>query len=308
MSGDPDSAWWLRCTACGDTLAWQPLLRGCPACRAEPVPAVLEAVLAPDAEPAPPEERGGRGLARYRDLLPGLADPNWVTLGEGGTPLLLSRRIGPRLGLVRLFFKLEGANPTGSCKDRYVATSINQARRFGYRRIAVASTGNLGLSVAAYGAAAGLPTLFIAPKDTPAAILGKAQVHGATLLATPSEDGHALLEIAAARPGCFPLGLFLRRPVQNPFGVEGYKSLAYELIEDLGDAPAAVLFPCARGVALFGAWKGFVEALRWGWAERVPQMVGCQPVGANSLELSLAAEVVEALELPPIESIAAAAA
>jgi threonine synthase len=80
------------------------------------------------------------------------------------------------------------------------------------------------------------------------------------------------------------------------------------LVAGFGDAPAAVLFPCARGVALFGTWKGFVEALRWGWAERVPQMVGCQPVGANSLELSLAAEAVEALELPPIESIAAAAA
>ena len=308
MSGDQDSAWWLRCTACGDTLAWQPLVRGCPACRAEPVAAVLEAVYAPAAEPAALEDRVGRGLARYRDLLPGLADPNWTTLGEGGTPLLLSRRIGPRLGLVRLYFKLEGANPTGSCKDRYVAASVNQARRFGYRRLAVASTGNLGLSVAAYGAAAGLATLLIAVEDTPAAVLARAQLHGATVLAATPEDRNALLEIAAARPGCFPIGLFLRRPVQNPFGVEGYKSLAYELIEGLGDAPAAVLFPCARGHVLFGTWKGFVEALRWGWAERVPQMVGCQPVGANSLELSLAAEAVEALELPPIESLAASAA
>jgi threonine synthase len=308
VSADPDAAWWLRCTACGETFAWQQLVRGCPACRAAPVAAVLETVFAPDRAPAPLKRRAGRGLARYRDLLPGLADPYWITIGEGGTPLLRSRRIGPRLDLGRLYFKLEGANPTGSFKDRYVCVSVNLARRFGCRRIAVSSTGNLGVAVAAYGAAAGLGALFICLEDTPPAVLARARLHGATLLATSPEDRQALFEIVAERPGCFPIGLFLRRPVQNPYGVEGYKSLAYELIEDLGAAPAAVVFPCARGNGLFGAWKGFVEALRWGWAERVPQMVGCQPQGANSLELSLAAGAEEALELPPIKSLAFSAA
>jgi threonine synthase len=304
----PTAGWSLRCASCGARHAWAPHVHGCPTCAAEPVPAVLEAVRDAAGRPSLGSGRQGRGLARYRDLLPGTQDPAWVTLGEGGTPLLRSRWIGPGLGLENLFFKFEGSNPTGSFKDRYVAVSVNVARSFGFRRIVVSSTGNLGIAAAAYGAAAGLRTLVVAHARTPPAVLAQTEIHGAIVVKSEAADRQRLFELFAAREEWFPIGLFLRRTVQNPFGVEGYRTIAYELIEDLGRAPDVVLFPCARGNGLYGAWKGFADALAWAWIERAPRMIACQPVGADSLRVSIQRGTSAAVELPRIESLAFSAA
>jgi threonine synthase len=228
-----------------------------------------------------------------------------VSLGEGDTPLTPSRVIGPRLGLSRLYFKNETVNPTWSFKDRYVAVTVNVARTLGYRRAVVSSTGNLGVSAAAYCSVAGLACLFLAPPDTAGPLLSQARLHGAEVVRTSSEGRQVLFEHLARHRGWFPIGLFLPRPVHNPFGVEGYRTIAYEVLEELGAAPAAVLFPCARGNGLYGAWKGFRDARRWGWATDVPAMVACQPLGANSLEVSLRRGDADVIELPPAESIAA---
>lgn len=228
-----------------------------------------------------------------------------MSLGEGDTPLVLSRVIGPRLGLSRLYFKNETVNPTWSFKDRYVAVTVNVARTLGYRRAVVSSTGNLGVSAAAYCAAAGLTCLFLAPRHTSGPFLSQARLHGAEVVRTTSEGRQVVFEHLARHRGWFPIGLFLPRPVHNPFGIEGYRTIAYEIVEELGTAPAAMLFPCARGNGLYGAWKGFRDAQRWGWAADVPAMVACQPLGANSLEASLWRGEVEVIELPPAESIAA---
>ena len=308
MTAAAKNGWSLRCTGCGAALAWGPHVHGCRSCEAGPAPAVLEAVREDARPPVPLGAREGRGLARYRDLLPGAAIARRVSLGEGGTPLVRSRRIGPALGLENLFFKVEGANPTGSFKDRYVAVSVDVAQSFGFDRLVVSSTGNLGVAAAAYGAAAGMVTLFIALAQTPAAILAQAVLHGAVMVAAEPDERQQLFELFAAREEWFPVGLFLRRPVQNPFGVEGYRSIAYELIEDLGDAPDAVLFPCARGNGLYGAWKGFRDAATWGWIDQLPRMIACQPRGANSLEVSLRQGAREAVQLPRIESLAFSAA
>ena len=228
-----------------------------------------------------------------------------MSLGEGDTPLVLSRVIGPRLGLSRLYFKNETVNPTWSFKDRYVAVTVNVARMLGYRRAVVSSTGNLGVSAAAYCAAAGLTCLFLAPRHTGGPLLSQARLHGAEVVRTTSEGRQVVFEHLARHRGWFPIGLFLPRPVHNPFGIEGYRTIAYEILEELGTAPAAMLFPCARGNGLYGAWKGFRDAQRWGWAADVPAMVACQPLGANSLEVSLRRGEAEVIELPPAESIAA---
>jgi threonine synthase len=210
--------------------------------------------------------------------------------------------------LENLFFKVEGGNPTGSFKDRYVAVSVNVARMFGFRRIVVSSTGNLGVATAAYGAAAGLRTLVIVHARTPPAVLAQASVHGAIVVKAEAPDRQRLFELFAACEGWFPIGLFLRRPVQNPFGIEGYRTIAYELIEQLGSAPDAVLFPCARGNGLYGTWKGFADASAWGWIRRTPRMIACQPVGADSLRVSIQRGTSVAVELPRIESLAFSAA
>jgi threonine synthase len=295
----------LVCDRCGLRLDPGPWLYGCPRCAERGVVNVLEVTYDGAIRPVPPVHRRSAGLRRYADLLPGGGGPDWVSLGEGDTPLILSRTIGPRLGLSRLYFKNETVNPTWSFKDRYVAVTVNVARTLGYRRAVVSSTGNLGVSAAAYCTVAGLTCLFLAPPDTGGPLLSQARLHGAEVVRTTSEGRQVVFEHLARHREWFPIGLFLPRPVHNPFGIEGYRTIAYEILEELGTAPAAMLFPCARGNGLYGAWKGFRDAQRWGWATDIPAMVACQPLCANSLEASLRRGDAEVIELPPAKSIAA---
>jgi threonine synthase len=195
-------------------------------------------------------------------------------------------------------------NPTWSFKDRYVSVTVNVARSLGYKKTIVASTGNLGVSAAAFSAAAGMRCLFIATREASSAILAQAQLHGAIVMVTSGEDRHKIAAYIAENHKWFPIALFMPMPVHNPFGVEGYKTIGYEIVEDLGCAPGAILFPCARGNGLYGTWKGFKEARDWGWIDRLPAMVSCQPIGANSLEESLRVGAKEPVTLPPIKSVA----
>ena len=294
----------LACDRCGLRLDFGPWLYGCPQCAERGIVNVLEVVDEGARRPQRRPRRRAAGISRYADLLPG-AGREWVSLGEGDTPLVPSRVVGPRLGLSRLYFKNETVNPTWSFKDRYVAVTVNMARTLGYRRAVVSSTGNLGVSAAAYCSVAGLACLFLATPDAAGPLLCQARLHGAEVVRTLSEGRQVVLEHLARHRGWFPIGLFLPRPVHNPFGIEGYKAIAYEILDDLGTAPAAMLFPSARGNGLYGTWKGFRDAQGWGWAGDIPAMVACQPVGANSLEVSLERGATDPVELPPAPSIAA---
>lgn len=295
----------LACGRCGERFEMAPLMFGCPACARCGVLSVLEVGYRWRMPPLPLAARNrDAGLRRFADLLPGGDVEERLSLGEGGTPLVASRAIGPRLGLRHLFFKNETTNPTWSFKDRYVAVTVNVARSLGFRRAVVSSTGNLGVSAAAYCAAAGMSCLFLAPPETSSAILNEARLHGAHVVITTWEGRQLIFEHLSLNRGWFPIGLFLPRRAHNPFGVEGYKTIAYEILQDLGHSPTAVLFPCARGNGLYGTWKGFQEALRLGWSAELPAMVACQPVGANSLEVSLRRDLKEVIELPPVESVA----
>jgi len=294
----------LACERCGERYDVGPLVFGCPRCATAGVVSVLEMARSERAEPPRLTALDGRGLGRYASLLPGGAPDGRVSLGEGGTPLVRSRVVGPRMGLRGLYFKNETANPTWSFKDRYVAVTVNVARSLGFHRAIVSSTGNLGVSAAAFCAAAGMECIFLAPPETAQPFLAQAALHGAHVLVTTWEGRQPIFEHLARRRGWFPIGLFLPRPVHNPFGVEGYRTIAYEVVEDLGRAPRAMLFPCARGNGLYGTWRGFREARQWGWTRDLPMMVACQPIGANSLEVSLQRGLAEVVELPPIESVA----
>jgi threonine synthase len=295
----------LACERCGERYDMAPLVLGCPSCATTGVVSVLEVERSSKSEPPPRVRPVGRlDAGRYASLLPGGTHEGRVSLGEGGTPLVRSRVVGPRLGLRRLYFKNETANPTWSFKDRYVAVTVNVARSLGFDRAVVSSTGNLGVSAAAFCGAAGLSCVFLAPPDTPQPFLAQAALHGARVLVTTWEGRQLIFEHLTRRRRYFPIGLFLPRPVHNPFGIEGYRTIAYEVVAELGRAPRAVLFPCARGNGLYGTWKGFRDARRWEWAADHPMMVACQPIGANSLEVSLVRGLGEIVELPPIESVA----
>lgn len=275
MMGTP--GWTLLCRDCGRRHAAFAATSGCPDCA----------------------KRGHVAVLEVEGRLPQAGDPGALTLGEGATPLVEAPRIAARLGLSRLRFKIEGANPTGSYKDRYVAATLNAVLPFGVDRIVVSSTGNLGVSAAAYAAAAGLPCLFLAAAGLPRSALIQAQAHGALVAMTDPERRQVLFEHAALARGWFPIGLRMRRRVNNPFGVEGYRAIGTELAAAPGGPPDAVLFPCARGNGLHGTWMGLRDL-----PGRRPRMIACQPDSANSLAASLAAGVAEPLELPPSASVA----
>ncbi|MBI1774570.1 MAG: pyridoxal-phosphate dependent enzyme [Proteobacteria bacterium] len=308
MDDSAGDGWQLVCDLCEASYPLGPMSMGCPRCAERGAIGVLNSVFRPRTAPPPLGIRHGTGLGRYRDLLPCGAMDGWLSRGEGGTPLIESRHIGPRLGLSRLLFKYEGSNPTGSFKDRYVCVAINLARAAGYHRIVSSSTGNLGVSVAAYAAAAGMECVIVVPRGAPPRVLDELRGFDAKVVVTSAEQRQWVFEAIAGRKDWFPIAATFRRSVQTPVGIDGYKTYAYELAEQLGAAPAAMVFPCARGNGLHGAWKGFCEAMSFGWIDRLPVMVSCQPSGSNSLEVSLQGGANEPVEVPRRPSIASSAA
>jgi threonine synthase len=300
----PEIDWRLRCQSCRAEFSFAAMVRGCPDCASHGMVGLLELERTRPLQLDLFAARAGHGLERWLDLLPVAHKSTFLSLGAGGTAMIRSRVIGKRLGIPHLYFKLEQQNPTLSFKDRFVAVAANAARSFGFGRILVSSTGNLGVSVAAYAAALGMSSAIIVPRGTPPKIIAEANFYGARVVVVDRELRFAALEAAARRKEWFPLGLFLPKRVQNAFGVEGYRSFAYEVVEELGDAPGAMMFPCARGNGLYGAYKGFVDCLNTGSIARLPHLVATQPVRANSIELSLARGALKAVELPPFESVA----
>ncbi|ESZ08017.1 hypothetical protein X735_30615 [Mesorhizobium sp. L2C085B000] len=296
--------WRLRCQTCRTVYDVGPMVRGCPECAIHGKIGLLELVRAAPLNPDGFTKRVGRGLDRWLDFLPVQDKGAFLSLGAGETALIPSRIIGKRLGIPHLYFKLEQQNPTASFKDRFVAMSANAARSFGFGKIVVSSTGNLAISVAAYAAALEMESMVIVPHGTPAGILAEASFYGARIAVTDRDLRFAALETAARRADWFPIGLFLAKPVQNAFGVEGYRTFAYEVVEQLGEAPGAMLFPCARGNGLYGAFKGFVDCRDAGVIATLPRLVATQPEKANSIEVSLARGSNSAIELPPFQSVA----
>jgi threonine synthase len=280
------------------------MVRGCPTCFANGAIGLLELERNAPLHSHMLLGRAGNGLEHRLDLLPIIDKESFVSLGAGGTALIPSRVIGKQLGIPRLYFKLEQQNPTLSFKDRFVAITANTARSFNFRRIVVSSTGNLALSVAAYAAALNMESLIIVPHGTPAGILAEADRYNARVVMINRELRFAALGVAAQREDWFPVGLFMPASVQNAFGIEGYRTFAYEVVEQLGEAPGIMMFPCARGNGLYGAYKGFVDCLEGGLIRRLPRLVATQPVRANSIEISLARGEANAIEMPPFESVA----
>jgi threonine synthase len=198
---------------------------------------------------------GLRPLAeRYADRLPLSKDAPIVSLGEGSTPLLPAPRIGARLG-AELFLKWEGANPTGSFKDRGMTVAVTQALADGARAIVCASTGNTAASAAAYAARAGLEAVILQPEGAVArGKLAQARVVGATVEARPSfEEALAEAQELEAR------GTHVLVNSLNPLRLQGQKTAAFEIVEDLGSTPDILALPYGGGGNLCAYALGFGE-------------------------------------------------
>ena len=212
-------------------------------------------------------------IERYRDRLPIADGDPIVTLNEGSTPLVRAASLSERLG-VDVHLKLEGANPTGSFKDRGMTVAVSRAKGAGAEAIICASTGNTAASAAAYAARAGLRGAVIVPEGKIAiGKLAQALMHGARVIALEGNFDQALeivREIAQKHP------VELVNSV-NPYRVEGQKTAAFETCDELGQAPAALAIPVGNAGNVTSWWAGFQE---YGAA---PVLYGFQAEGAAPL-------------------------
>lgn len=211
---------------------------------------------------------------RYRAVLP---DVEPVTLGEGWTPMLRSKRHPGA------FLKEEGANPTGSFKARGLALAVTMARHYGLKKLAVPSAGNAAGALAAYAAASDIEAHIFMPRDVPLANYVEAMAYGAnvTLVDGVISDCARIVGERKQIEGWFDIST-----LKEPFRVEGKKTMGYELVEQLGwEYPDAVFYPTGGGVGLIGMWKAFDELEQLGWVKpgKRPRMFaiqssGCAPV------------------------------
>lgn len=218
-------------------------------------------------------------LDRYRELLAEPEERFPITLGEGGTPLIAARRLGEELGLERLFLKFEGTNPTGSFKDRGMVLAVNRALNAGASAVVCASTGNTSASAAAYAAAAGLPCHVVLPAGNVArGKLAQALAAGARLVMV---DGNFDEALAAVRR----LGEEGAAAVVNsinPDRIAGQQTIAWEIVDALGESPDAVALPVGNAGNITAAWAGFKRYADAGITPqgRRPRMLGFQADGA----------------------------
>lgn len=251
----------LRCIRC-DSL-WPPAdyPEGCPSCLEAGHPASLECRYEPSADPAMP--------------LPVL-DP--VTLGEGATPCLAAPALAQAEGVGRLWLKCESANPTGSHKDRMAAQLVSRARLAGATRVAAASSGNAGVSLAAYCAAARLEADIAITRDCPPLQREAMERFGARLRAF--EDSLSRWPYVAdlcRNHGAFAGTNYLNPPVgTHAYGVEGYKPIAQEIFDTCG-VPTDIVVPVARGDLFWGIFLGWRHLLQAGRIDHLPRMHAVEP-------------------------------
>jgi len=269
----------LRCLRCGTDYEVSEMYGGCPACATEGKPSNLDVRYDADklrvAAHQTHEEvlsRGGpRSMWDYLALLPVSAD-DVVSLGEGATPLLPAPRLGARLGVPNLLLKDESRNPTGSFKVRLAAAAVAAARAQGKKVVVGSSSGNAGAAIAAVAARHGLPCVMFTTQQFPLAMKTQMGVYGTALIAAPTiADRWSLMEAGVERFGWFPITVYCYPYFgSNCFGIEGYKTLGYEIADQYGGAPDHVVFPVGAGDAFAGAYKGFSEYADAGVIDRVP--------------------------------------
>jgi threonine synthase len=212
-------------------------------------------------------------IERYRDRLPFAAQDPVVSLGEGSTPLVLGERLSERAG-AEVWLKLEGANPTGSFKDRGMTCAVSAAIREGARAVVCASTGNTAASAAAYAARAGLRGVVIVPEGKIATgKLAQALMHGARVVALRGNFDRAL-ELVRELADRHPVALVNS---VNEFRIEGQKTAAFEVSEALDGELDALCIPVGNAGNITAYWRGFKEA-----GQR-PRMFGFQAAGAAPL-------------------------
>ncbi len=219
------------------------------------------------------------GLDRWAPLLPPLMES--LSLGEGGTPLLELQK--HKSGFLT-YFKDESRNPTGSHKDRLNLCTISAAKMVSAKGVVVASSGNHGVSAAAYAARAGLSCLVVTGPEISGGFVAMLQAYGALIAPVPMESRWSLTRAIVDELGFHAVSNLTESHTGHPWGSEGYKTIAYELFLQLGrKLPGAVLCPTGYGELLYGIYKGFKELKILGFSEHIPKLYSVEPAARAPL-------------------------
>ena len=264
----------LRCISCGKLVHEKDTSTRCPACR-HPLDVRYDYAYIRSRLNRYSLKTSPVKALKYLDFYPLVNLDLVVSMNEGGTPLYRCTRLAERMGFRGLYIKNEGANPTGVFKDRGSLVELTKAKELGAKAVCVASTGNMAASVSAYASVAGLTCYVLVPEGTPSGKLAQALSYGARLLQVRGtySDAARLTEEMSERHGFYLAGDYA-------FRVEGQKSQAFEIVEQLDwQPPAAVIVPMGCGTNMAAVWKGFKEFYELGLIERLPRMIGVQAEG-----------------------------
>lgn len=219
-----------------------------------------------------------KSMWRYHEVMPAPNTDAIVSMGEGMTPLLSTPRLGSEIGLRHLWLKDEGRNPTGSFKDRGMSAALTMARAVGVVRLVMPTAGNAGGSASAYAARAGLPIHVYIPKTATPVNHFEAHHYGAEVTVVDGylDECGRLAGLHATEHGAFEISTF-----KEPYRVEGKKTMAYELVEQMdGTLPDVIVYPTGGGTGLVAMWKAFDELEALGWIDsKRPRMISVQSTG-----------------------------
>ena len=218
-------------------------------------------------------------LSKYREFLPINENTPILSLYEGSTPLIEAKQLSKELG-IRLFLKFEGMNPTGSFKDRGMVLAVSKAIEEGSKKVICASTGNTSAAASAYAAQAGIESIVVIPEGNIAlGKLAQAMMYGAKVISIKGNFDEALKivrDIAEHEEYTLVNSV-------NPFRIEGQKTAAFEVVDELGDAPDYLAIPVGNAGNITAYWKGFKEYHKAGNSKQLPKMIGFEAEGAAAL-------------------------
>ncbi len=275
----------LKCMACGKEFPDAPDRYVCDVCG---IDGILDVVYDYRSITISREEIAASknySLWRYRKMLPVADSTQIAPLQVGWTPLYRASTVEKQLGLNNVFIKDDGRNPTASLKDRASAVGIAKAREAGATTICAASTGNAASSLAGFAASAGLKTVIFVPKRAPKAKVTQLLVYGAkTVIVDDSYDRAFELSVEITKK----FGFYNRNCAYNPFLVEGKKTVAYEMWEQMGfEVPDRVYVSIGDGCITSGIYKGFYDLMQLGLSDRLPRIIGVQAAGCNPVEVAM---------------------
>jgi threonine synthase len=279
--------WSLTCPSCHFTTSPGLYPRGCPACLEQGKTSALVITYEAPGQ-LPPAERTGEGIWKAASLLPAVAPELRLTLGEGDTPLVRVPALSELSGCERLYLKMETQNPTAAHKDRLHAVAIAVGEALGYSGAVSSSTGNHGFSMASYAAAHGLRAVVVANERMPVLLQRAIRFAGGLPLLAPPGLGAEISTALVERDGWYPASTSWPMPMANPYGVEGYKTIGYELYHQCGSKlPDVVFFPSAGGDGVVGLWRAVADLRRMGLPDVETRICPCQPAGAAPIVAAL---------------------